>query len=146
MTILNRPIKINPANAGALLGRKVMATRAQSIKFEAVCVDSRTHEGRATYGKPCEAQILEPLCFNEGCNEMMWKAKAKPKLGDTRTVKKFAWLPIKVCLNRNDSEPTHWIWMQKYKQWQIYQRWEEWAPDYSISGVDWCVLKIFLKY
>ena len=49
---------------------------------------------------------------------MMWKAKPRPKIGDIRVRRKFAWLPMEfsVC----DIE--HYVWLETY---QVTEQFEE---------------------
>ncbi len=55
---------------------------------------------------------------------MMWKAKPRPKLGDTRVRHKFAWLPMEF-----------WICGELYYVWlENYQVTEEYTPFTTYYG------------
>lgn len=43
---------------------------------------------------------------------MRWKATPKPKLGDTKTVKRFALFPRKIN--------NIWVWLEHYKELYIF--------------------------
>jgi hypothetical protein len=55
---------------------------------------------------------------------MKWK---KPKYGDKRTVKKFAWLPVE-CDN-----DTTCVWFEYYDEEQVFH------VDYHSDRESWCM-------
>lgn len=47
---------------------------------------------------------------------MMWKAKAKPKEGDVRVRRKFAWWPMQFLV---DTE-LYYVWLETYEATEQY--------------------------
>ncbi len=56
---------------------------------------------------------------------------APPKVGQLRTVNKFAWLPEKIITHQEkDAEGTelvnyYWIWLEIYKEDQVYESYKQ---------------------
>lgn len=56
---------------------------------------------------------------------MRWEIKTKnPKIGDIRTVKKFAWFPV-IALSPSCSPWIYRVWLETYIQEQMYVREED---------------------
>ena len=75
---------------------------------------------------------------------MMWKVKipVRPKLFETRTVKCFAWFPIKIWVNGFLQSEEYWIWFQTYYEDQTYY---EISPYGSYYHAFWSVTRTYIK-
>lgn len=61
---------------------------------------------------------------------MRWKIY-DPKHDDVRWVFKFAWLPTYACTSSGD---LYCVWLEMYKQKQIYKEMWGWVEDGNIIG------------
>jgi hypothetical protein len=64
---------------------------------------------------------------------MIIRGKPRPKAGDTRTVRRFAWWPLRLTPWADNV----WVWMGRVVELH------EWAPNYGASGswMDWLLVR-----
>jgi hypothetical protein len=69
---------------------------------------------------------------------MMWKAKHRPKLGDTRVGHKFAWLPFEFCICCD----FYYVWVENYQVDQEYTTFTKNCGEGTYrSSLQWEIIK-----
>jgi len=68
---------------------------------------------------------------------MMWKANSKPKQGDIRVRRKFAWWPMEFMID----DELYYVWLETYQVTELYTLvTANSAGNYS-SKLQWEVMK-----
>jgi hypothetical protein len=58
---------------------------------------------------------------------MKWKIKVSPKDNDLRTIRRFAWIPIKIIFYKYTSHSLYLVWLESYQVNQLYKSDKGWT-------------------